>query len=465
MIPTQPYQDSRGNETTRSTDSAIAEASRLGARLPDLLPNLLPALLPTFALLFALAIPARARVLEVGPGKAYTKPSLAAAAAKSGDTVLIAAGIYSGDVCSWTVPNLLLRGVSQFAHMRADGANAAGKGTWVMDADNITVENIEFSGASVPDQNGAGIRAEGGNLTVRNCYFHGNENGILADGKDILIEYSQFEANGLGDGYTHNMYIGHIDTFTLRYCYTHHAKIGHNIKSRARKNYILDNRSLDGADGTASYELDLPNGGLAVIAGNVFHQGPATDNPGILEYGEEGMTNPAGAVQIINNTFVNDRANGGTFISLAAGSTSARVVNNLFVGPGTMLSGKADTAGNLVTQNPGFVNRALFDFRLTSASPAVDKGKDPGQQDGQNLLPTLEFYPPYATKARSVVGPTDIGAYEYDPNAGIRKLRGALPGTGSGAYPVGYRVAFDGSGILIGPYPAIDFLGKIHRLP
>ena len=31
----------------------------------------------------------------------------------------------------------------------------------------------------MPDQNGAGIRYEAGDLTINDCYFHDNEMGIL----------------------------------------------------------------------------------------------------------------------------------------------------------------------------------------------------------------------------------------------------------------------------------------------
>ncbi|MBK8642006.1 MAG: hypothetical protein IPN15_07315 [Saprospiraceae bacterium] len=43
------------------------------------------------------------------------------------------------------------------------------------------VENIEFSECGVPDKNGAGIRLEATHLVVRSCYFHDNEDGILAE--------------------------------------------------------------------------------------------------------------------------------------------------------------------------------------------------------------------------------------------------------------------------------------------
>ncbi len=391
-----------------------------------------PAIAFVFALLTTSAFPF---TLPVGPGKTYARPSLAAAAAKDGDTVEIATGLYEGDACVWRANNLTLRAPGPYAHLEAKGAVAQGKAIWVITGANTVVENIEFSGAAAPDQNGAGIRQEGANLIVRHCYFHDNEDGILTgadSNSDITIEHSEFARNGFGDGYTHNMYIGQVKSFTLRYCYTHHAKVGHNIKSRALKNYILCNRSLDGLDGTASYELDFPNGGPTVVAGNVFQQGPATQNPTILTYGEEGLSNPGSSIQIINNTFVNDKnGSGDRFINLAAGTTAARVMNNLFVGNGIPVSGAtADTSNNLATQTPGFYNRAAFDYRLTAASPAIDKGKDPGLLDGLGLLPALEFLPPDVTEPRVLRGPPDIGAYEYDPAAGLGHTHGFLPRPG-----------------------------------
>lgn len=44
----------------------------------------------------------------------------------------------------------------------------------------VLVENVELTGSKVPDRNGAGIRAEGGDLTLREVLIHGNEIGILS---------------------------------------------------------------------------------------------------------------------------------------------------------------------------------------------------------------------------------------------------------------------------------------------
>jgi len=231
----------------------------------------------------------------VGPTRTYTLPSQVSGLVNNGDTVSIDAGIYNSDVAHWTANNLLLRGVGGLAHLKANGLSWGGKAIWVIGGSNTKVEWIEFSLCACPSENGAGIRQEGLNLTVSHCYFHDNENGILAgtlNPSKIIIEYTEFSTNGFGDGYTHNLYINNIDTLVFRYNYTHHCNIGHEIKSRAHVNYIMYNRISNEATGNASREIDLPNGGTSYVIGNVIEQGPNSTNSGIVGYGLEGLVNP-----------------------------------------------------------------------------------------------------------------------------------------------------------------------------
>ncbi|MFA6572405.1 MAG: right-handed parallel beta-helix repeat-containing protein, partial [Bacteroidota bacterium] len=172
-----------------------------------------------FVIIFFSVISTHASVFQVGASKQYKNPSEVMSKVADGDTVEIDAGVYSKDVGRWTKNNLLIRGVGGKAHLKADGANSGGKAIWVITGNNTTVENIEFSGASVPDKNGAGIRQEGEGLTVRRCFFHDNEDGILCganQNSDMLIEFSEFARNGYGDGYSHNLYIGNIRNLTFR---------------------------------------------------------------------------------------------------------------------------------------------------------------------------------------------------------------------------------------------------------
>jgi len=385
------------------------------------------AVLPLRALLAAAAFaatilhfaPADARTLLVGPTRTYTTIRAAAQATQNGDSVLIDAGTYVGDVTSWLASDLLVRGVGGRAVLQANGAQEGGKGIWVVYGNNFTAENIEFTGASVPDGNGAGIRNDtSGYLVVRNCYFHDNENGILGGADSMLVEYSTFDHNGLGDGRTHNMYIWGRSV-TVRYTYTHRAKIGHNIKTRGMNNYILYNRIMDESDGTASYSIDVPDCGRTYIIGNVIEQGPNTDNSTIISYGAESSLNTQD-LYVINNTIVNNRPAGGNFLSIA-GSTPAKIRNNIFYGPGTPWAGGSVTPSNNYISTaydnaPKFASPSTFDFHLTSASPAaiVNAGASPGVSvTGYALAPTNEYVYDAQGRTRATSGALDLGSFEY----------------------------------------------------
>jgi MYXO-CTERM domain-containing protein len=362
--------------------------------------------------------------LKVGASQTYATPCAAAAAAQDGDTIEIDAGTYAGDFCAWTRNSLTIRGVGGRAHLDAAGHTISnGKAIWVIQGSNTTIEGIEFSGATVPDQNGAGIRQEGAGLTVRDCSFHDNDDGILAGDNadsDIVIESTEFVDNGYGDGQSHNFYINHVRSFTLRACWSHRARIGHLVKSRALVNHILYNRLTD-ETGTASYEIDLPNGGTAYVIGNLIQQSASTDNPTLLTYGEEGLTNPDTHLYVVNNTFVNDRASGGTFVRVASGAATAVVTNNLFVGPGTVLDGPGTEQASVTTDAPGLVDRAGYDYHLVAGSPAVNAGVDPGTAGSESLRPLVQYVHPLQLEGRGVVGAYDVGAYE---------LGGGIPGDG-----------------------------------
>lgn len=361
--------------------------------------------------------PAAAATVRVGPGRPYAVPSATAVAIRNGDTVEIEGGIYAGDVAVWRASNLTLRGVHGRPHLRAEGRSAENKAIWVIKGTNTTVENIEFSGARVPDRNGAGIRQEGDGLTLRHCLFHDNEDGILTGASptsEILIEFSEFGPNGAGDGLSHNLYIGRIRRFTMRYCYSHHARVGHTLKSRARENHIYCNRITGESSGTSSYEIDLPDGGLSFLIGNLIQQGPRTENSTLVSYAEESRTNPTQELYAAHNTLVNDRP-AGIFFRVAgqAPQTAARIVNNVFVGPGTRLSGVGEQAGNVDLAAGQLLDAARFDYRLAKGSPAIDASVAPGAAHGVDLLPADQYAHPCAREPRPVRGKPDAGAYEW----------------------------------------------------
>lgn len=380
-----------------------------------------PGIAARTSLILILVSCGRAAVLHVGPDQQYETPCRAIAAAAAGDTIQIeAAGIYRGDVCGWTTSDLTIVGVNGRPKIDAAGQSAQGKAIWVVSGDNTTIENIEFTGAIVPNHNGAAIRQEGANLTMRSCYLHGNQEGILAGdshSSQILIENTEFAENGYRDGQSHNIYINHIAQFTLRYSYSHDSISGHLVKSRALQNFILYNR-LTGETGTSSYELDLPNGGRSYVIGNVIEQGPSTENSTIVAYGEEGASNPNSELYFVNNTVVNNRFDG-TFLSIATGVPPALVQNNLFIGPGLQVDQTTARLSHNLNCCGIFVDASSYDYHLQSDSPARNFGAKPGTVNGYSLSPAYQYVHPACFETRRITGPAiDAGAFEFGGGGG-----------------------------------------------
>jgi len=375
---------------------------------------------------FAGVSSASAATLSVGPGKTYTKPCAAIAVAKDGDVIEITGNTtYSGDVCSISRNNLTIRGVNGRPKIDAAGKNAADKGIWVVNGNNLVVDNVEMFGAKVMDGNGAAFRLQGTNFTLRNSFIHDNENGILANANtnsDILIEYSEFGHNGRGDGQTHNLYIGHVKSLTFRYSYSHDANVGHNLKSRADTNMIAYSRfsstppgqTGSTAAGQPSYEIDLPNAGTSYIIGNIIEQPAANQNPTMVAYGEEGATNVGDDLYVVNNTFLNDYGDGVFLFVSGKVTTPALIQNNIFGGIGTLTTQvSAVQKTNYRAVAPGFVNRAAWDLHPTASALVINAGTDPGKSaKGVSLAPVAQYKATASGEARPVVGLLDIGAYE-----------------------------------------------------
>lgn len=277
---------------------------------------------------------ASGRVLQVGSGKEYATPSAAAVAVRSGDVVKIMAGDFRGDVATWTADRLTICGVGGRVRLFADGRSAQDKAIWVVAGSDITIDGVDFFDAKVPDQNGAGIRAQGGDLTVRNSGFFDNENGILGgDGAAVTIDRCEFARNGAEDGQSHNIYVGFARRLTVTSSYFHEARIGHNLKSRAKETRIENSYFMDGPKGTSSYLADFPSGGTVFLRGNLFHKGPNAENSTAISFGAEGVKWPVNTFEMLHNTVVMTLS-GGYFIAARPTTQSVRLIANLFAGSG-----------------------------------------------------------------------------------------------------------------------------------
>lgn len=283
--------------------------------------------------------PPPGRVLRVGPGRQYDRPGAAAWNARDGDVIEIDVGVYD-DCATWRANNLTIRGNGGRAHVR--DKICAGKAIWITQGRNITIENIEFSGMRAPDRNGAGIRHEGAGLTVRDSSFHDGEEGILGGGARpgdvVTIENSRFARLGRA-GQAHGIYIGKADRLVVKgSLFRDCSGQGHCLKSLAKRTEISCS-VIASLKGDSSYEIDLPAGGRAELRDNIIEQGPRSENPTIIAFGESAHdATIAYAEQTLilhGNTIINDRARGGQFLSIVRlPQTRTEISGNLFVGPG-----------------------------------------------------------------------------------------------------------------------------------
>lgn len=354
----------------------------------------------------AQAAPAqKAPVLQIGPRRAVKSLAAAARQARDGMLIEIDAGDYVGDAATWTQNDLTLRAVGGRARLVAAGAHAQGKGLFVTAGRRMRIEGLDFSGATVPDRNGAGIRLEAGSLTLVDCGFRDNENGLLtANSDDIELDIVDCDFGTIlpREGKTHNLYVGAIKRLAVTGSYFHHGLHGHLLKSRAALNHILYNRLSDEIGGRASYELEFPNGGVAVVMGNLIMQSSTTENSHVISFGVEGATWAKQALYLVNNTLVDQLPTGGIWLRVAPREAEVVLANNLLVGaPKLAAEGYWTRRANFSADWDEFVQAARDDYRLKPGSALRGKAQEAGEGGGLKLTPTREYRHPHSSQALS----------------------------------------------------------------
>jgi hypothetical protein len=393
-----------------------------------------------------------ATVWNVGATRTYTFPSQVATLVQNGDTVYIDGGIYTNDATKWNKKNLKFIGLGTASNrtiLRYTGNIPNGKGIFVFElpgtCDNPYLENIVFDGAQISDANGANgaaIRFQANNITVKNCKFMNCQNGILeghgsVSTSNVIIENSEFENNGYQlqndpthSGYEHNIYISaSADTLVVKNCYFHHPRgQANSLKTRAQRSYILYNLIDEEATGYGSWELNIAQGGLNVIIGNIIIQGPAGANHGIIGY--DAATNSLEDFYFVNNTVINKYAGNIKYLNIvpSTGINTFKIYNNIFASvagaSNTIFSTNTplvlDSSNNIIATNYstlGFTNPSANDYSLTTmATAAIDKGTIAGTTNTSYSLTPLNMYESFdmALLPRSVMnGMLDIGAYEF----------------------------------------------------
>lgn len=348
-----------------------------------------------------------AQKLVVGADGTPQTLAQAVARAQDGDTIEMLPGDYRGALLI-DQRKLTLRGVGKGVTVKGqDKLQDRAKALWTVRGGDVTIENVEFRGARGADGSAAGVRQEGGKLTLRQCLLFDNEHGLFAvsdDKAQISIENSVFGmAPKVAGGLHHLLNVGRINKLSITGSRFQAGFEGHLIKTRARENFIGYNIIHDGIRGGASYEIEIANGGLATIIGNVIGQGGDNQNPTLVAYGSEGGGWEKNILLLAHNTMIHNGWLPAWFLRNFADrlpqGADVHAVNNLLVGPGLFWLGAAGHfAGNRHASAGMLRDIDTYGFELPPGSVWRGSGVDPRQIAGYDLSPKREFEWPVGTR-------------------------------------------------------------------
>ncbi|MBU6258971.1 MAG: hypothetical protein KGL18_09600 [Burkholderiales bacterium] len=359
------------------------------------------------ACLLLLGVPARAaEQLIAGPDGTPMTLDEAVHRAADGDTIELLPGQYRSPI---VIANrhLTLRGMGDKPPvMQGDDKIGSAQALWTVRGGDVTIENVEFRGARSAEGSGAGVRMEGGHLHIVHCTFFDNEHGLYAlnDAQaELDIRASVFGmAPKVVGGLYHLLNVGRIARLSITGSRFQQGFEGHLIKSRAREATIAYNLINDGMHGGASYEIDLANGGMATVIGNVIGEGVDRQNPVLVAYGSEGRHWDRNELYLVHNTMINQSWMPAWFVRVFSEPFPAGVkvyaVNNLIVGPGLFWFGfSGETAGNRPASIGMLRDAPTGAYELAPGSIWRDSGVDPHHVGGRDLAPNAEFEWPTGT--------------------------------------------------------------------
>lgn len=346
------------------------------------------------------------RVLTVGAGAQFQTLQAAVNKARDGDRIDILPGNHHAAGVR-VQGRLHLRGLGAGATFEPIGPPPDDRGLLVIQGD-VTVENLTLRGARRVHGNGAGIRFLEGRLRVRGCTFTDNEMGLLGSDHplaELRLQDCVFSNAPRHAGRLHHLlYASTMARLDVQGCRFEGGWRGHLLKSRARRNDIRYNLLRDGAEGGASYELELAEGGINRVVGNIIVQAPGTQNRSIVAVGYNARPELAHQLVFAHNTVVNQAWWPARFLRIwqqAQGKAgSCTVAHNLFVGRGsTGLPRGSDAGGNLQLGLSALEDVANDRYRPRTpcAAPAAGSPHTP-QANGQ---PGRQFQAPVGTRERA----------------------------------------------------------------
>ena len=418
------------------------------------------------AVVSAAAVPARATVYQVGPGRTYTTLQQVTGLLNPGDVVEVDGNAtYPGDLV-FTRPGtaaqpITVRGVRVNGQrpVLSGGTNTVTFSTpWPYSgpgADHYVFEGFELTGGSFRCLYHQAADLLARDLHVHHCPAHGVLGADEGSGS-LTLEYSEIDHCGAGTN-QHQIYMATDEAnrpgavFRLQFSYIHDGQGGNNVKSRAERNEIYYNW----IEGAVYHELELigPDGGDPTlvredsdVVGNVLIK---RNTFYVIRVGGDGTGETNGRYRFVNNTIL---AGSSAVFRLFDGLESIEMSNNvlhrtdgplnvmrsvdavwstgseLIAGANNwVLAGAANVptqwTGTLSGSDPGFVDLAGGDLHPAAGSPLLDAATSNPPAPAGFPFPSPLFppawhppqgapLPPGGASPRPSAGALDIGAFE-----------------------------------------------------
>lgn len=220
------------------------------------------------------------------------------------------------------------------------------KGIFVTgDTANVTFDGLGFFDTRVNfgfqsgTANYAGIRAQGGDITVLNSHFENTFNAIKGNGGALFVADTSFIDNGSinGAGQEHHIY-WEGNAVRIEDSLFDDSGYGHAIKTVTYDfTQIVRNTIIDGP--RAAPAIDIGGGGELLVEGNTITKLTTSTNGFVIQYDTVRQDGVAGAIRIEGNTI--------TSTSDPYGIPTTKLIKNL--SETTAIIADNDLAGNFET--------------------------------------------------------------------------------------------------------------------
>ncbi len=418
-----------------------------------------------------------AATYKVGPGQSFAQITEIETMLAPGDVVeVMGDATYQGNIhirpesSGTSAQKVTLRGIP--VNGKRPVISGGAEYGIVLHASHFVFEGFEVTGGAAYCVVHKGDDVTIRDVVVHDCPMHGIL-GTDSESGDLTMEYTEVYANGNGDHH-HQIYIATDESmypgsrFRMQHCYVHDGNGGNNVKTRSERNEIYYNWIEGASVGYHLLDMIGPDGQDPTLAredsdvvGNVLIQHGMWN---VARMGGDGTGETQGRYRFAYNTIILDSS--AQIFRAQDGIDSLEVDDNVFYlpqgGSPNLLddSGAAWASGQRVAighnnfvdahmspdfltgtiagADPGFENGAAFQFVPVKSSPLVDQSVGPVGPSGHEIPSPLDapvFVPPprgidngLAAAARNLVGPLDVGAFEFGS-----PTNPATSSTGSGA--------------------------------